>query len=206
MPEIAFPLIPVGVEPETGQPVVVRIGRFGPYLQRGEGGEGNTASIPPDQAPADLTVELGMELLSRQVDGPRDLGHDPETALEVLLQSGRFGPYVQLGPNPPPKTKKADMPKRASVPAEVAMEDVTLEDALQWLSLPRELGVDPETGSPMVAANGRYGPYLQRGAETKDTRSLEDRDDIYTISLERALALFAQPKSAVSSGGRRATC
>ena len=196
MPEIAFPLIPVGVEPETGQPVVVRIGRFGPYLQRGEGGEGNTASIPPDQAPADLTVELGMELLSRQVDGPRDLGHDPETALEVLLQSGRFGPYVQLGPNPPPKTKKADMPKRASVPAEVAMEDVTLEDALQWLSLPRELGVDPETGSPMVAANGRYGPYLQRGAETKDTRSLEDRDDIYTISLERALALFAQPKSA----------
>ena len=196
LPEIAFPSIPVGEEPETGLPVIVRIGRFGPYLQRGEGGEGNTASMPPDQAPADLTIARGMELLSQQAEGPRELGHDPETTLEVLLQSGRFGPYVQLGPNPPPKTKKAEMPKRASVPSDVAMDEVTLEDALHWLSLPRELGVDPETQTPVVAANGRYGPYLQRGGDTKDTRSLEDTDDVYTIDLARALQLFAQPKSA----------
>lgn len=196
LPEIAFPLIPIGEEPETGTPVVVRIGRFGPYLQRGDGGEGNTASLPPDQAPADLKIGRAMELLTQQVDGPRDLGHDPESGLEVLLQSGRYGPYVQLGPNPPPKTKKADMPRRASVPTGVEMDDVTLEDALLWLSLPRTLGPDPESGEPIVAATGRYGPYLQRGVETKDTRSVGDEDDVYTITLERALELFAQPKSA----------
>ena len=196
LPEIAFPLIPVGEEPETGAPIVVRIGRFGPYLQRGEGGEGNTASLPPDQAPADLRIARAMELLTQQVEGPRDLGHDPASALAVLLQSGRYGPYVQLGPNPPPKTKKADMPRRASVPQGMEMDDVTLEDALLWLSLPRTLGVDPESEAAIVAASGRYGPYLQRGADTKDTRSIGDADDVYTIGLERALELFAQPKSA----------
>ena len=196
LPEIAFPSIPVGAEPETGAPVVVRIGRFGPYLQRGEGGDGNTASLPPDLAPADLRIDRAMELLTQQVEGPRDLGHDLESTLEVLLQSGRFGPYVQLGPNPPPKTKKAEMPRRASVPPGVEMDDVTLEDALLWLSLPRELGADPDSGGPVVAASGRYGPYVQRGTETKDSRSLGETDDVYTITLERALELFAQPKSA----------
>ena len=196
LPEIAFPLIPVGEEPGSGQPIVVRIGRFGPYLQRGEGGVGNTASLPPDEAPADLTVDRAMELLTQQVDGPRNLGHDPDSGVEILLQSGRYGPYVQRGPNPPPKTKRVDMPRRASVPPGMAMDDVTLEDALLWLSLPRDLGVDPAGGGSIVAANGRFGPYLQRGGDPKDTRSVEDTDDIHAITLERALELFAQPKSA----------
>ena len=196
LPEIAFPLIPVGEEPGSGQPIVVRIGRFGPYLQRGEGGTGNTASLPPDEAPADLTVDRAMELLTQQVDGPRNLGRDPDSGVEILLQSGRYGPYVQRGPNPPPKTKRADMPRRASVPSGMAMDEVTLEDALLWLSLPRDLGADPAGAGSIVAANGRFGPYLQRGGDSKDTRSLEDTDDIYTITLERALELFAQPKSA----------
>ena len=196
LPEIAFPLIPVGEEPGSGQPIVVRIGRFGPYLQRGEGGTGNTASLPPDEAPADLTVDRAMELLTQQVDGPRNLGRDPDSGVEILLQSGRYGPYVQRGPNPPPKTKRADMPRRASVPSGMAMDEVTLEDALLWLSLPRDLGVDPAGGGSIVAANGRFGPYLQRGGDPKDTRSVEDTDDIYAITLERALELFAQPKSA----------
>ena len=196
LPEIAFPLIPVGEEPGSGQPIVVRIGRFGPYLQRGEGGVGNTASLPPDEAPADLTVDRAMELLTQQVDGPRNLGHDPDSGVEILLQSGRYGPYVQRGTNPPPKTKRVDMPRRASVPPGMAMDDVTLEDALLWLSLPRDLGVDPAGGGSIVAANGRFGPYLQRGGDPKDTRSVEDTDDIHAITLERALELFAQPKSA----------
>ena len=196
LPEIAFPLIPVGEAPGSDEPIVVRIGRFGPYLQRGEGGEGNTASLPPDQAPADLTAERAMELLSRRVEGPRDLGRDPESREPVLLQSGRYGPFVQRGPNPPPGTKRADMPRRASVPPGMDLDDVTLEDALLWLSLPRVLGAAPEGGASIVAANGRYGPYLQRGDDSKDTRSLEDSDDVYTITLERALELFAQPKSA----------
>ena len=196
LPEIAFPLIPVGEEPGSGQPIVVRIGRFGPYLQRGEGGVGNTASLPPDEAPADLTADRAMELLTQQVDGPRNLGRDPDSGVEILLQSGRYGPYVQRGPNPPPKTKRADMPRRASVPSGMAMDEVTLEDALLWLSLPRDLGADPAGAGSIVAANGRFGPYLQRGGDSKDTRSLEETDDIYTITLERALELFAQPKSA----------
>ncbi|MCY3919786.1 MAG: type I DNA topoisomerase [Chloroflexi bacterium] len=196
LPEIAFPLIPVGKAPGSDEAIVVRIGRFGPYLQRGDGGEGNTASLPPDQAPADLTAERAMELLSRRVEGPRDLGRDPESREPVLLQSGRYGPFVQRGPNPPPGTKRADMPRRASVPPGMDLDDITLEDALLWLSLPRVLGAAPEGGASIVAANGRYGPYLQRGDDSKDTRSLEDSDDVYTITLERALELFAQPKSA----------
>ena len=203
LPEIDFPRIPVGDAPGGGGEIVVRIGRFGPYLQRGEGGAGNTASLPPDLAPADLTVDRAMELLTQQVEGPRNLGHDPDSGVEILLQSGRYGPYVQRGPNPPPKTKRADMPRRASVPSGMEMDDVTLEDALLWLSLPRDLGVDPEAGASIVAANGRFGPYVQRGGDAKDTRSLEATDDIYTISLERALELFAQPKSA--SFQRRST-
>jgi len=190
-PNIDFPMLAVG-DDEQGRPIVVRIGRYGPYLQRGEGGPGNTASLPPDQAPADLAIEQASALLEAKQDGPRDLGHDPQSGQEVLLQSGRFGPYVQLGANPASGTKKADMPKRASVPNDMALDDVTLEDALLWLSLPRDLGTDPATSAAVVAADGRYGPYVKSGTET---RSLADTDDVYLISLERALALLAEPKA-----------
>ena len=100
-PAIEFPMLPVG-DDAGGRPIVVRIGRYGPYLQRGEGGAGNTVSLPPEQAPADLTTRDASELLDAKQDGPRELGHDPETQLIVLLQSGRFGPYVQLGPTRSP--------------------------------------------------------------------------------------------------------
>ena len=192
LPDIDFPAIAVADDPESGQPIVVRIGRFGPYLQRGEGGPGNTASLPPDLAPADLSVERATELLAAQTEGPRALGHDPDSGHEILLQSGRYGPYVQLGPNPPPGGNEA-RPKRASLPPGIDPLGVTLEDALLWLSLPRTLGVDPATDEAVIAASGRYGPYVQRGAES---RSLEDSDDVYAIDLQQALALLAQPKSA----------
>jgi len=190
-PEIDFPHLPVGEDAE-GRPIIVRIGRYGPYLQRGEGGPGNTASLPPDQAPADLEVEAAVGFLDAKQEGPRDLGHDPETGVEVLVQSGRFGPYVQFGPNPPTGTKKADMPKRASIARGMTMEDVTLEDALLWLSLPRTVGVHPESGDDIVAADGRFGPYIKCGSET---RSLTDADDVYSVELERALQLLAEPKA-----------
>ncbi len=193
LPEIPFPQIPVGVPSESGEEIVVRIGRYGPYLQQGEGGAGKTASLPREIAPADLSVQSAQELLSAKQEGPRTLGRDPDTGLDVLLRSGRYGPYVQRGPNPPARTKKADLPRRASVPAGMAVAEVTLEDALLWLSLPRALGGHPETGEPVVAASGRFGPYIQCGSET---RSLTDQDDVYTIGLDRALALLAQPKSA----------
>ena len=113
LPEISFPMIPVGEDPGSGAPIIVRIGKFGPYLQRGEGGDGNTASLPPDVAPADLSAGRAVELLEQRAEGPRELGHDPESAAVVLLQSGRYGPYVQLGPTRRPV---ASAPRPPSAP------------------------------------------------------------------------------------------
>ena len=200
IPTIAFPLLPVGDDPESGQPIVVRIGRFGPYLQRGSGEDAATASLPPELPPAELTLDKAAEMLAAKLEGPRVLGHDPETGLEVLLQTGRYGPYVQLGPIPPAakkgkgaKGKSQEQPRRAAVPSGTEIDTVTIEDALIWLSLPRTLGVHPDSGDDVIAASGRYGPYVQSG---KESRSLGDEDDVYSIGLERAVEVLAQPKSA----------
>ena len=192
LPNITFPTLPVGDDPQSGDPVTVRIGRFGPYLQKGQSGDGSTVSLPRELPPADLSIDKAVELLS----GPRELGRDPESRLEVLLQTGRYGAYVQLGPNPPNDGKRAKKntrkPKRASVPKGMELEEITIEDALTWLSLPRNLGSDPKTGEDVIAASGRYGPYVRSG---KESRSIQDTDDIYTIGLDRALELLAEPRS-----------
>ncbi len=193
LPDIGFPMLDIGADPESGDPIAVRIGRFGPYLQRGEGGPGNTASVPPDLPPAELDTARARELLAVNAEAPRNLGHDPDTGLEVVLHRGRFGPYVQRGPSPPDGAKGAPRPQRASATPGANPDDVTLEDALLWLSLPRTLGTDPAGGETVTAASGRFGPYVQRGDES---RSLTDSDDVYAISLERALELLAEPKSA----------
>lgn len=191
--QIDYPVIDIGDDPETGQPIRVRIGRFGPFLQVGDGGPGKTASLPDELPPADLTVEKAGELLRVKAAGPRELGTDPATGQKVYLASGRFGPYVQLGETPekPARGAKAVKPKRASLPRGESESDVTLEKALRWLSLPRELGRHPETGEPIQANIGRFGPYVKHGDEF---RSLAPGDDVYTITLERAVALLAEPK------------
>ena len=191
--QIDYPVIDVGDDPDTGQPIKVRIGRFGPFLQVGEGGPGNTASLPDDLPPADLTVDKARELVRVKAAGPRELGTDPATGQKVYLASGRFGPYVQLGETPekPAKGAKAEKPRRASLPRGESEPDVTLEKALRWLSLPRELGRHPETGAQVQASIGRFGPYVKHGDEF---RSLAPTDDVYTITLERAVALLAEPK------------
>jgi DNA topoisomerase I len=190
-----YPAVDIGEDPETGQPIRVRIGKFGPFLQRGEGGPGNTASLPDEVAPADLSVEKAIELLNAKAAGPRELGTDPATGLTVYVNNGRFGPYVQLGetPDTPPKGAKAEKPRRASLPRGVAEADLTLEVALRLLSLPRDLGRHPDSGATIVANNGRFGPYVKHGDEF---RSLAPGDDVYTITLERAVALLAEPKQA----------
>ncbi len=191
-PQIDYPMMQLGDHPESGRPVVVRVGRYGPYLQhRLSDEERLSAPIPAGLAPADLTLELAVELLDKAAAGNRDLGADPESGLTVYLCRGRFGPYVQLGENPE-KGSKEPKPKRASLPKGVSEEEVDLEHALLWLSLPRTLGADPDSGEEVVAASGRYGPYLKRGS---DSRSLTDDDDVYTIGLERALEILAQPKT-----------
>ncbi len=187
--EIDYPLIEVGVDPESGHSIRVRIGRYGPFLQRDEGGEGNTASLPDDIPPADLTVEKAVALLDAKAQGPRQLGEDPESGLAVFVMNGRFGPYVQLGEMS--DDKKAAKPKRTSLLSTMTEQSVTLDDALRLLSLPREVGKHPSDGEPIVASPGRFGPYVKHGTEF---RSLENEERLFTVSLDEAVALLAEPK------------
>jgi DNA topoisomerase I len=179
--------IPIG---DSG--IVARVGRYGPYLQRGE----ERASIPEDLAPDELTEARAEELLAAP-SSDRELGTDPASGLVVSVRAGRFGPYVQLG-----EVGGADKPHTASLFKDMSVETLALEDALLLLSLPRVVGTDPGTNEEIVARNGRYGPYLQRG---NDSRSLESEQQLLDITTDEALALFAQPKErrfgrAASSG------
>jgi DNA topoisomerase-1 len=189
-----YPLIDVGADPESSNTIRVRIGRYGPFLQLGEGGAGKTASLPPTLAPADLTIEKAMALIRAKAEGPRLLGVDPRTDLNVYAIHGRYGAYVQLGETPEKGSK--EKPKRASLTDGLTESTVTLDEALRLLELPRELGVHPDSRQPVVAGLGRFGPYVKHG---DDFRSLGAEDDLFTIGLERAMALFAEPKRA----GRR---
>ena len=176
--------IPIG-EDDTGHPIVVRVGRYGPYVQRADD---ETASLPPEIAPDELTVPLALELIEQQSQGPKVLGTDPDTQLPVYVLTGRFGPYVQLGDQEAGSKKK---PKRSSLFASQTPETVTFEEALQLLALPRVVGTDGE-GREIVASPGRFGPYLKRA--DGDTRSLSSEDQLLTVTLAEAEALFAQPK------------
>jgi DNA topoisomerase I len=191
-----YPLIDVGTDPDSGQPIRVRVGRYGPFLQLGEGGPGNTASLPPALPPADLSVDKAMTILRAKAEGPRVVGVDPQTGQNVYVIHGRFGAYVQLGEHPEKGSK--EKPKRASLLSTMTESSVTLDEALKLLALPRELGTHPESGQPIVAGLGRFGPYVKHG---DDYRSLDADDDLFTVGLERALALFAAPKR---SGRRHA--
>ncbi len=163
--------------------IVVRVGKYGPYLQRGD----SRASVPEDLAPDELTPERAEELLEAP-SGDRQLGVDPESGLTVYARAGRFGPYVQLGEAD--KSAKAK-PPTSSLFKSMSLDAVTLEEALRLLTLPRVVGVDPADNEPITAQNGRYGPYLAKGG---DSRSLESEEQLFTVTLEEALAIFAQPK------------
>jgi DNA topoisomerase-1 len=179
--------IPLGLAPD-GEMVSVRSGRYGPYLVHGE----DRASIPEATEPDSLGVEYALELLAAP-SNDRELGPDELTGQPIFLKAGRYGPYVQVGELLSPK----DKPRTASLFSTMAPESITLDEAKQLLSLPRTVGDHPEGGGPILAQNGRYGPYLTWG---KETRSLESEDQIFTIDLPAALALLAQPKQR----GRRA--
>jgi DNA topoisomerase-1 len=173
---------PIGMG-DDGEPIVARAGQFGPYLQHGE----RRASIPPDLAPDELTLERSLELLDAPSDD-RPLGTDPESGLTVFAKAGRFGPYVQLGERDP---DSKDKPKTASLFTTMSLADLTLEDALLLLTLPRVVGVHPDDGQPIEALNGRYGPYVKWGSES---RSLATEDQLLTVTVDEALALLAQPR------------
>jgi DNA topoisomerase I len=176
--------IPLRATGPEGQPVVVRVGRYGPYLQAG-GEDGPRVSIPEDLAPDELTSEKVLELLSAP-SGDRELGTDPQSGLPVVVKAGRYGPYVTTVV---PEGSK-ESPRTASLFASMSPETVTLDDALKLLTLPRTVGTAPD-GEEIQALNGRYGPYLKKGT---DSRSLPGEDALFTTTLDEALAIFAQPK------------
>jgi DNA topoisomerase-1 len=184
--------IPIG-KTEEGQQVVVRVGRYGPYVQLGESEQ--RASVPPDLPPDELTVKRAVALLEEAKHSDRELGVDPETGKTVFIKTGRYGPYVQLGePERTPKgnLKKGGKPKMASLWDSMEPADVTLEQALMLLSFPREVGTHPETEEVITAQDGRYGPYLKMGSET---RSLENQEQLATVTVDEAVRLFKQPKA-----------
>ncbi|MCS0639254.1 type I DNA topoisomerase [Streptomyces sp. LP05-1] len=177
----------------VGNDIVLRVGRYGPYVERGEkDAEGHQrADVPEDLAPDELSVEYAEELLAKP-SGDFELGTDPSTGHAIVAKDGRYGPYVtEVLPEGTPKTgKNAVKPRTASLFKTMSLDTVTLEDALRLMSLPRVVGADPE-GVEITAQNGRYGPYLKKGT---DSRSLTDEEQLFTITLEEALAIYAQPK------------
>jgi DNA topoisomerase-1 len=183
--------IPLGMS-EDGKPVVARVGRYGPYVQLGDSenaDDNQTASIPDDIPPDELSLEKAMEYLSQPKEG-RILGIDPETGMDIYAKAGRFGPYVQVG-----TFEEFDgtdeKPKTASLFQTMTLERVTLDEAFQLLSLPRTVGADPADGEVITVQNGRYGPYLKKG---KDSRSLQTEEQLLTIGLDECLKILAEPK------------
>ncbi|MBA3489700.1 MAG: type I DNA topoisomerase [Longispora sp.] len=172
---------------QLGDDVVVRVGRYGPYLQRGEDVEGAPrAAIPESLAPDELTPEK-IEELFLSGSGERELGKHPESGELIVVKSGRFGPYISCGE------------KSASLFKSQSPEEVTLSEALQLLALPRVIGTDSD-GEEIVATFGRFGPYIKRG---NDSRSLETEDQIFTVTMEQALAILAEPKLRAARGAAK---
>jgi DNA topoisomerase-1 len=164
----------------VGNGIVLRVGRYGPYVERGD----DRASVPEDLPPDELTVEKAEELLSAP-SGDRELGTDPETGREIVVRNGRYGPYVS---EVLPEGVK-DKPRTASLFSSMSVETVALDDALRLLTLPRVLGTID--GEDVTAQNGRYGPYVKKGSES---RSLESEEQLFTVTLDEATALLAQPR------------
>ncbi|MGW1586236.1 type I DNA topoisomerase [Streptomyces sp. NPDC002386] len=177
----------------VGNDIVLRVGRYGPYIERGEKDteQHQRADIPADLAPDELTVDLAEELLAKP-SGDFELGTDPASGHQIVAKDGRYGPYVtEVLPEGTPKTgKNAVKPRTASLFKSMSLDTVTLDDALRLMSLPRVVGTDAE-GVEITAQNGRYGPYLKKGT---DSRSLQAEEQLFTITLEEALAIYAQPK------------
>jgi len=177
----------------------IKIGKFGPYVEVGPEGEEVRASLPKDAAPADIDQAQVEEIIRQKAEGPDSLGLHPDTGEKIFVLTGQYGPYLQLGEVVEGEPK----PKRASLPRGVTPATVTLEQAIGLLSLPRRLGEHPDSGCPVSAGLGRFGPYVvhDQGKEGKEYRSIKGDDNVLTITLARALELLAQPKQ---SRGRSA--
>ncbi|MDQ6659179.1 MAG: type I DNA topoisomerase [Actinomycetota bacterium] len=197
------------VKDSQGRQVLVRVGRYGPYLERpvGDGSltddgkvQTERANLPDELAPDEVTAATVDELFSKAEAGDKELGADPASGHVIVARDGRYGPYVtEVLPEdaatdgaPKKSAKAAVKPRTGSLFKSMSLETVTLQDALRLLSLPRVVGADPASGEEITAQNGRYGPYLRKGA---DSRSLADEEQLFSVTLEEALAVYAQPKT-----------
>jgi len=175
----------IGTDP-TGDEVAVRIGRYGPYVQIAD--TDRRASVPDQMPPDELTVSAALKLIEDASAGGRLLGDDPESGLPINLKSGRYGPYVQLGENGGAGKEK---PRMASLWPGMDPESLTLEEGLKLLSYPREIGLHPESGEPIIAAVGRYGPYVTCAGEN---RSIKDHETLENLTVDGAVEILKQPK------------
>ncbi len=173
---------PIGHDPE-GNEIVVKPGRYGPYVKRGD----DTAGLPEDLAPDELTIDVALALLAAPKS---DTPIGELDGFPVFAKNGRYGPYVQWG-SPDNLPPGLDKPKMASLFKTMNLERITVDDAESLLQLPRTLGTDPADGEPILANNGRYGPYVQKG---KDYRTISNEEQLLTITLPQALEILAQPK------------
>jgi DNA topoisomerase-1 len=178
-------------QPEGQPEIFVRVGRYGPFIEQGD----RRASLPDKQAPDELSVSTALEMLDHATQAEEPLGTCPQTGKPVYLRIGRFGPYVQRG-----NTDDDEKPQNASLLKGMQPQDIDLATAIKLLSLPRQLGVHPQSGEPIVAHNGRFGPFVKCGAET---RSLPAGISPLEVTLEEALAVLAQPKAGRGAARRK---
>ena len=170
---------------EIAEGILLRTGKYGPYLEVLEDGERKLVNIPEGLTPDELTHEKAIELINTPAAEDRVLGAEPTSGLDIIVKDGRYGPYVTLIDEGNPKPKTASLFKTMSV------STVSLEEAIKLLSLPRVLGLDPESGAEITAQNGKFGPYLKRGT---DSRSLTAEEQIFELTLDEAVEIYKQPK------------
>ncbi|MCC7539580.1 MAG: type I DNA topoisomerase [Deltaproteobacteria bacterium] len=189
-PGIAFPAVPIGADPETGAQIVVRVGRFGTYVQRGEGGAGNTATLPEDTVPAELDVPRVLALLAKKGQGPRVIAKDEATGRDVTLRTGRFGSYIEVAQTEA-EAASGEKPRRVSLPEGTAPDSIGAEEVATLLRFPRALGKHPKDGEDVTVQMGRFGAYVKWG---KETRNVPDWRAAAALELGAAVALLDAPK------------
>lgn len=199
--EVTYPEIPIGNDPETGDEISFKVGRYGPYLRRGEGGRDNSAAIPETLVPDELTLEVALDLLRSKNGEAEPLVTDPVTGRPVTLKRGRFGAYLELGQTEEEREKKVK-PRRVSLPRGLQAADLAPEIAQKLIQLPRSLGQHPKSGGAISTGIGRYGPFLKHGGEF---RNLESWERACEIERDEALEILKQPKPARKRFGAKKT-
>jgi len=189
--EVMYPSILLGQDPESNEDINVKIGRYGPYVRRGEGGSDNVVTVPDGVAPDEMNLEVALGLLRTKSDAKEPITSDPVTGRPVTLKSGRFGVYLELGQTEEEAEDKKKKPRRVSLPRGLEVGDLTIEIAQKLIQLPRSLGDHPESGKPITTGLGRYGPFIKHGDEYRNIESWEKACD---IEREEALEILKQPK------------